>query len=50
MNRRTFLKSAALVAAAPTILRAEAPNAAGQFTTALVGCGWWGSTGTRSSS
>jgi predicted dehydrogenase len=46
MNRRTFLKSttasALSLAAFPAILRADAPSASNQFTTAVIGAGWWG--------
>lgn len=46
MNRRTFLKSvgasAVALAAAPSIVRAVEPSKQ-PLTTALVGCGWWGS-------
>lgn len=45
MNRRMFLKSAAAVAVAPTILRAASPGTApSKYTTALIGAGWWGTT------
>ncbi|HZZ41447.1 MAG TPA: Gfo/Idh/MocA family oxidoreductase [Tepidisphaeraceae bacterium] len=45
INRRTFLKSSALaLAAAPAILRADSPDASDQYTTALIGSGWWGAT------
>jgi predicted dehydrogenase len=45
-TRRTFLKSAAAttiaLGAAPVILRGADDKAAERHTTALVGCGWWG--------
>lgn len=45
MNRRTFIKSTAAIAAAPMILRAASPaTSSSSFTTALIGSGWWGST------
>lgn len=45
MNRRTFLKSTAAIAAAPTLLRAATPGTIpSQYTTALIGTGWWGTT------
>jgi len=43
MNRRTFLKTAAAATAmiaAPSILNAQSKSQT--FTTALIGCGWWG--------
>ena len=44
MNRRTFLKSTAAgaiaLAAAPAFLRAQ--DKTSTYTTALIGCGWWG--------
>src|SRR2546423_13374250 len=43
MNRRTFLKSAAgaiALSAAPAFLGAE--DKSETYTTALIGCGWWG--------
>jgi len=43
MNRRTFLKTAATataILAAPSILNAQSKSTT--FTTALIGCGWWG--------